>query len=285
MLPILLYPYGGGESGSPALPLNRCELLTFRLMSLTGVNCTPEGAPELMTTLLKRTGSSESNGNYRVAYHAVQSFDGKECDPATAHAIGVEYAMRMWGENFPVIVATHRNTDNVHNHFAICATGFDGKRFHEDGVMRHRMMDVNDELCRKYGLSVCANREWGYKRRFAESRMRERGQMSYREQLRSDIDQVIYDVGKTTYQMQYFYDALEKMGYIVEKRGRYMRVRPDEAQCFIRLDSLGGNYTEEKITYRMKAQYPFANSFSSSAYKNLSFTLYIIFRQIAIEKS
>lgn len=228
---------------------------TEQRLYVTGVNCTPEGAPELMTTLLKRTGSSESNGNYRVAYHAVQSFDGKECDPATAHAIGVEYAMRMWGENFPVIVATHRNTDNVHNHFAICATGFDGKRFHEDGVMRHRMMDVNDELCRKYGLSVCANREWGYKRRFAENRMRERGQMSYREQLRSDIDQVIYDVGKTTYQMQYFYDALEKMGYIVEKRGRYMRVRPDEAQRFIRLDTLGGNYTEEKITYRMKAQY------------------------------
>ena len=109
---------------------------TEQRLYVTGVNCTPEGAPELMTTLLKRTGSSESNGNYRVAYHAVQSFDGKECDPATAHAIGVEYAMRMWGENFPVIVATHRNTDNVHNHFAICATGFDGKRFHEDGVMR-----------------------------------------------------------------------------------------------------------------------------------------------------
>lgn len=227
------------------------EYKTEKRLYVTGVNCTVENAPQTMSTLLRRN----DNHSDRVAYHAVQSFDGNECDPATAHAIGVAYAQEMWGENFAVIVATHQNTFHVHNHFAICATSYDGRRFHADGAMRHRMMEVNDRLCREHGLSVCENRAWGHKRRFVEKKMKERGQKSYREQLRNDIDQVIYEVGKETYRMEYFFERLENIGYIVEKRGRYWRVRPDEANRFIRFDSLGENYTEEKIRKRMAGQF------------------------------
>ena len=70
------------------------EYKTEQRLYVTGVNCTPEDAPEAMTELLGRN----DNGSDRVAYHAVQSFDGRECDPATTHAIGVEYACRMWGD-------------------------------------------------------------------------------------------------------------------------------------------------------------------------------------------
>ena len=231
------------------------EYKTEQRLYVTGVNCTPEGAPELMSNLLKKFDAKTTDSNFRVAYHAVQSFDGRECDPATAHAIGVEYATRLWGENFPIVVATHQNTDNVHNHFAICATGFDGKRFHEDGKMRHTMMDVNDELCRAHGLSVCANRDWGHERNFVENKMQAHGQKSYRNRLREDIDQVIYDLGKETFYMENFWQSLENMGYVVEKRGKYMRVRPDEAERFIRLDSLGERYTEDEIHHRLCGQY------------------------------
>lgn len=227
------------------------EYKTEQRLYVIGVNCTPEGAPRMMTELLARN----DNHSDRVAYHAVQSFDGRECDPATAHAIGVEFAQRMWGENFAVVVATHKNTGNVHNHFAICATGFDGKRFHEDGTMRHRMMDVNDELCRAYGMSVCKNREWGHKRRFVETKMKERGQKSYRAQLKDDIDRAIYESGHTSYEFEDFLYCLGTMGYVLEKRGQNWRARPDEGERFIRFDSLGEDYTEEWIDHRLKGQY------------------------------
>ena len=84
------------------------EHKTEQRLYVSGVNCNPEEAKEQMRELLT---DSESD---RVAYHAVQSFDGRECDPSMAHAIGVEYACRMWGDNFAVVVATHRNTQNVH---------------------------------------------------------------------------------------------------------------------------------------------------------------------------
>ena len=231
------------------------EYKTEQRLYVTGVNCTPEDAPEAMTELLGRN----DNGSDRVAYHAVQSFDGRECDPSMAHAIGVEYACRMWGDNFAVVVATHRNTQNVHNHYAICATGFDGKRFHEDGAMRHRMMDVNDELCRKYGLSVCENRAWGHKQRFVDKKMKERGLKSYREQLRDDIDQAVYEFGKLSYDLDQFFNYLGNLGYVVEKRGKYWRARPDEGERFIRFDSLGKNYSEQEIKARLFGQYMFSN--------------------------
>lgn len=87
--------------------------------------------------------------------HAIQSFQGQECSPETAHEIGVELANRLWGDRFQVVVCTHLNTENVHNHFIINATSFvDGKRFYRNDAMYGKMREQSDILCQKYGLSV-----------------------------------------------------------------------------------------------------------------------------------
>ncbi len=69
---------------------------------VSGINCTPDNAKEIMLSLLEDTDSSDIQ-----AYHGYQSFKPGEVTPDVAHAIGVQLANELWGEDFPVIVATH----------------------------------------------------------------------------------------------------------------------------------------------------------------------------------
>ena len=45
------------------------------------------------------------------------SFVEGEVTPEQAHEIGVKLAEELWGDKFQVVVSTHINTDNIHNHF------------------------------------------------------------------------------------------------------------------------------------------------------------------------
>ena len=87
---------------------------------VTGINCTPETAVEQMTMTKLRYGKTGGT----VAFHAYQSFKGHEASPELAHRIGVETARRMWGDRFEVIIATHLNTNSVHNHFVVNSVSF-----------------------------------------------------------------------------------------------------------------------------------------------------------------
>ena len=69
---------------------------------VSGINCTPDNAKEIMLSLLEDTDSSDIQ-----AYHGYQSFKPGEVIPDVAHAIGVQLANELWGEDFPIVVATH----------------------------------------------------------------------------------------------------------------------------------------------------------------------------------
>lgn len=115
---------------------------------------------------------------------------------------------------------------------------------------------------------VCrfVNRDWGHSSSFVEAKMDERKQKSHREKLRDAIDQAIYEEGKETSLMKYFYQRLEQMGYLVDRRGKYLRVRPDEGKRFFRFDFLGAGYTERDIAKRMQAQF-FGNREPDRSYR------------------
>ena len=78
---------------------------------VSGINCTPDNAKEIMLSLLEDTDTSDIQ-----AYHGYQSFKPNEVTPDVAHAIGVQLANELWGEDFPVIVATHIDKGHVQNH-------------------------------------------------------------------------------------------------------------------------------------------------------------------------
>ena len=56
------------------------------------------------------------NSNVKLlAFHVVQSFKKGEVTPEQAHAFGREPMSRFLGEEYEYIIATHNNTEHIHN--------------------------------------------------------------------------------------------------------------------------------------------------------------------------
>ena len=210
---------------------------------VSGINCTPENANEVMLTLLEGTSLSEIQ-----AYHGYQSFKPGEVDADTAHAIGIQLANELWGEDFPVIVATHIDKGHVHNHFCLSASGFSGKRYHDCKASYQLMRDTSDRLCREYGLSVIENPSKDRHKHIAEVHAEKKGIPTIRQQIRADIDAV----AKQELLIKYFYNRMRSLGYTFERRGEYLRIKPHGYNKFFRLDKLGAGYTEEDIKARIR---------------------------------
>ena len=209
---------------------------------VSGINCTPENAKEIMLSLLEDTDKDDIQ-----AYHGYQSFKPNEATPDVAHAIGVQLANELWGEDFPVIVATHIDKGHVHNHFCLSATGLSGKRYHDCKATYKLMRDTSDRLCREYGLSVIEKPKKENRKHIAEVHAKQQGVPTIRDQIRADIDSVVkYEVT-----LKSFYKRMQLLGYKFEYRGQYLRIKPYGYNKFFRMDKLGAEYTEEGLQARM----------------------------------
>ena len=124
---------------------------TEKRFFVTGVNCdTATARDEMMIAKAEWNDESEI-----VCYHGFQSFKHGEVTPEVAHEVGVKLAEKMWGDRFQVIVATHLNTECLHNHFVVNSVSFlDGKHYHDNKANLRLLRQRSDELCREYALSV-----------------------------------------------------------------------------------------------------------------------------------
>ena len=209
---------------------------------VSGINCTPDNAKEIMLSLLEDTDSSDIQ-----AYHGYQSFKPGEVTPDVAHAIGVQLANELWGDDFSVIVATHIDKGHVHNHFCLSATGFSGKRYHDCKTTYKLMRDTSDRLCREYGLSVIEKPKKESRKHIAEVHAKQQGIPTIQDQIRADIDSVVrYEVT-----LKSFYKRMQLLGYKFEYRGQYLRIKPYGYNKFFRMDKLGKDYTETELQTRM----------------------------------
>ena len=225
------------------LGLSSDHFATEEKKFVTGINCTPENANKVMLTLLEGTSPSEIQ-----AYHGYQSFKHGEVDADTAHAIGIQLANELWGEDFPIIVATHIDKGHVHNHFCIPASGFSGRRYHDCNATYKLMRDTSDRLCMEYGLSVIENPSKDKHKHIAEVHAEKKGIPTMRDQIRADIDAV----AKQEFIIKNFYNRMRSLGYTFERRGQYLRIKPYGYNRFFRLDKLGAGYTEEDIEERLR---------------------------------
>ena len=184
---------------------------------VTGINCNPENANKVMLTLLEGISPSDIQ-----AYHGYQSFKLGEVDADTAHAIGIQLANELWGEDFPIIVATHIDKGHVHNHFCLSAMGFSGKRYHDCKASYKLMRDTSDRFCREYGLSVIENPSKDKHKHIAEVHAEKKGIPTMRDQIRADIDAV----ANQEFLSKNFYNRMRSLGYTFERRGQYLRIKP-----------------------------------------------------------
>lgn len=118
---------------------------------ISGHNCVPQSSFIEMQTTKERF--SKTGG--KQFYHFVQSFSAENnITPQEVNAIGLEFAQREFPD-FEVLVATHIDTDHLHNHLIVNSVScVNGRKLHQNAADLQQHRKANDEICIAHGLSV-----------------------------------------------------------------------------------------------------------------------------------
>ena len=221
------------------------ENKTEKQFFVTGINCSAEIARDQFVTVKKQFNKEDGI----VAYHGYQSFEEGEVTPELAHAIGLEFAQRVWGEDYQVVVATHLNTNHIHNHFVVNSVSFlHGRRLQKK--QWYELNKVSDEICRAYGLSVVEKPAGkGLPKPVYEA---ERAGGSTRLNVaRSAVDEAI---GVST-NLKEFELAMKSMGYSCSfaPDRMYWTIKHRSWKKPLRLYRMGEDYSNERILERIMA--------------------------------
>lgn len=183
-------------------------------------------------------------------YHFIQSFNGKEVSSEECNDIGVELAENLWGDKYQVLVCTHVDKENVHNHIILNSVSFvDGCKYHNSKVELALLRQTNDDLCRKYGLSVIETDKAEKENDIASSRIQNYNRNSGKmELIKNDIDEAIEKSTK----YQEFVDNLAYKGYYLRKTNNSLSISTPYFNRNIRLArAFGEDYTFENIKDRI----------------------------------
>ena len=219
---------------------------TEECLFVSGLGCEPsvQAADDFEET---RKQFGKQNGVY--AYHYVQSFAPGEVTPELAHKIGKQLAEEVFlARGYQVLVSTHLDRKHLHNHFVVCSVNVqDGHKLNPDRKFNYVILrEANDRLCRAHRLSViddpkntgCSYAEWIAKKN---------GKPTKRGYIREDIDAVLPQVRS----FRELLEALQKMGYDIGRRGKYLWIAPTGSDVHFRFGKLGKGYTEEDLTERI----------------------------------
>ena len=181
-------------------------------------------------------------------FHGVQSFIKGEVTPEQAHEIGIKLAEELWGDKFQVVVSTHLNTDNLHNHFVLNSVSFvDGKRFCNTKKDYAVMRNTSDKLCEEYGLSILKHEHQNDKyNKFATSSL-------YKELMKDSIDYAIANAKD----YNEFIKILQDLDYIVTDKNNTLSIRREPYKRNTRIERQFGNkYSKENIYKRILETQP-----------------------------
>ena len=213
---------------------------------VSAINCMPQTAYSQM--MLTKKAFHKEDG--RLGYHIIQSFNGNEISPDKCNKIGIELAQQLWGDKYQVIVCTHTNKKNVHNHIVLNSVSFlDGSKYHNSNVEIALLRETNDDICKRYGLSIIKSTKATTVSDISKSRIanynRNSGKM---ELIKNDIDEAIKEATK----YQEFVDILAFKGYYIKKSSYYISVSTPYYNRNIRLArAFGEDYTFDNIKTRI----------------------------------
>ena len=231
-----------------ALDLDKSETPCFQ----ESINCDLATAHADMMQTKHRWG--KDGGSHVQGYHIIQSFVPGEVTPDEAHAVGMEFARRLLGNRYEVVVSTHLNKAHLHNHVVFNSVSFMDGKMHRNNFRDYYGGDgvgirgTSDAICREHGLSIIEPSQRP-SRDYTEWSAEQHGQTTIRGAVRQDINRLLAQ----SFTFKSFLQSLEKSGYEI-KQGKYLSVKAPGGQRFIRLKSLGEDYTEDAIRARLSAQ-------------------------------
>ena len=210
---------------------------------VTGFGCNPETADGefllMKREYIAQTGRLRGKDDV-IAYHLRQSFVPDEITPEEANRIGCELASRFTHGQHAYVVATHEDRRHVHNHIVFCATALDCTRKFRDILRSGKVLaELSDQICEEHQLSVIRapeNQTVTY-----DKWLDENAKASQRDMLRMTIDAALRMQPDS---FDALMQLLEEAGCRV-KRGAQISIKPPGGKCFIRLDTVGTEYSEK----------------------------------------
>ena len=191
--------------------------------------------------------SSKNSGKRNIRIHSyTQSFDSSVSAEA-AHRIGVEWAKSIFGENRPIIVSTHINTDHVHNHIAVCPYDLDGIRWHSNMKSLQFIRKRSDEICIEHNLDIIKNPKRNSTIGYKEHDARKKG-YSWKVKMADTIDRLIHSDDVTD-----IYSLIEKMkesGYTFTNESRLI-AKPKGVKYGCCISKLGYGYSYQMLIQRI----------------------------------
>ena len=236
---------------------------------VSSINCGVETAYEEMA-LIKKFYQKEDG---ILGYHIIQSFDGFETSPENANRIGRKLAEEMWGDKYQIIICTHLNKENVHNHIILNSVSFvDGKKYHNSDVNIAFTREVSDRLCLENGLSIVNTPKSRKEKEIAKKRT------DNFKRTDEKMQKVIYDIDESVKNAKTYYNfklALEAKGYSnITDDGKYFSIKTPYYSRNVRIDKIfGDNYSAQSIKeriygYKKVETMPFAN-YNKKYYKKI----------------
>ena len=191
--------------------------------------------------------SSKKSGKRNIRIHSyTQSFDSS-ISPEEAHRIGVEWAKKVFGENRPIIISTHSNTEHCHNHIAVCPYDLDGIRWHSNRKTLDFVRKRSDEICLEHGLDIIKNPRRNSTISYKEHDARKKG-YSWKRKMADTIDKLIHSDDVTD-----IYSLIEKMkkyGYTFTNENRLI-AKPRGVKYGCCIAKLGFGYSYQMLMERI----------------------------------
>lgn len=187
------------------------------------------------------------------AYASRISFSPKEFDPTNEddQQKALDIAKEVYQKTYPnqqVALYEHADTDALHIHAVIGAIDLEtGKKMHGNWQeYREKLVHNTDEIVQKHGLEVTyADPERYEKRSMAEIKMQDRGQPTWKGQIRQAVDSTMSN--QLISDFQTFKDDLKQKAIDVWERGKDLTYQLTGTNYKARGNKLGTAYEKETI--------------------------------------
>ena len=177
-----------------------------------------------------------------LAFHGYQSFKEGEVTADIAHEIGVKFVEEIF-RDYEVVVATHQNTNHIHNHFIINSVSYKtGKKYNNNRANLAKLRQISDSICAEYGLSVL-DEDISYKNTYKHKVLND----DYYKILKEDLDNVIsYSVT-----LKQVVERLKKLNYQVYFRNGILTIYKDGYDKVRIEKTFGSDYSIDSINKRL----------------------------------
>ncbi|MFD0769029.1 relaxase/mobilization nuclease domain-containing protein [Bacillus sp. CGMCC 1.60114] len=218
---------------------------------VTSYECSIETIERDFKSVLVDYNEKNNSNKNMSARMIIQSFDSDDnLTPEQVHQYGVEFADNYLKGNHQYTVITHTETDNLHNHIIFNDIDFNNLKMFDSKRANSldRLRLENDKISEKYGLSIIEAGRKGRKKYLAFNEYVAR---SKKESFKGKFEEIIDKNISKSNSFDEFLSLMQKEGY-EHKQGKYLSFQNPKSGKFMRTKTMGFNYLESSIKYRIE---------------------------------